>query len=136
MASVLIVDDDLMIADWLEEVLVEAGYEVCGIAATVADAIELGERFRPDLGVIDVRLANGGSGMDVAAALRRGGEFGVLYSTGNPESLGQAIGEGCLTKPYPGSSVITALRIVSDMVSHVPTSCKAPREFRRLNGVN
>ena len=68
MASVLIVDDDLMIADWLEEVLVEAGYEVCGIAATVADAIELGERFRPDLGVIDVRLANGGSGMDVAAA--------------------------------------------------------------------
>ena len=135
MASVLIVDDDLMIADWLEEVLGEAGYDVCGIATTVAEAIELGEFHRPDLVVLDIRLANGGNGMDVAVALRRVGRFGVLYSTGNPEHMDKAVGEGLLTKPYPGSSLVSALRIVSDMVAGVPASCAAPSEFRRIDHV-
>ena len=72
-----------MIADYLEEILVEAGYEVCGIAGNVADAIALGERHRPSLGVIDMRLGNGEFGTDVAAALCPRGGFGVLYATGN-----------------------------------------------------
>jgi DNA-binding response OmpR family regulator len=32
---ILIVEDDLMIADMTEEILVANGYEVCGIATTV-----------------------------------------------------------------------------------------------------
>ena len=36
MSKVLIAEDDLMIADMVEQILVDAGYEVCGIARTVA----------------------------------------------------------------------------------------------------
>ena len=71
-----------MIADYLEEILVEAGYDVCGIAGNVAEAIALGERHRPDLGVIDMRLGDGEYGTEVAAALCPHGGFGVLYATG------------------------------------------------------
>lgn len=126
-----------MIADCLEEILLEAGYDVCGIAGTVADAIELGERLRPDLGLIDVCLSNGGNGTKVAEALRRRGAFGVLYVTGNPEYpvLSGAEGEGCLTKPYSASSLIAALRIVSDLAANRPTAGTFPREFRRLGAV-
>ncbi len=137
MISVLIVEDDFMIADCLEEILLEAGYDVCGICGTVADAIELGERLRPDLGVIDVRLSDGGDGTKVAKALRQRGAFGVLYVTGNPEypvSSG-AEGEGCLTKPYSAGSLIAALRIVSDLAANRPTSGAFPREFRLLGAV-
>jgi response regulator of citrate/malate metabolism len=35
----LISEDDLMIADLAEEILVENGYEVCGITRTVAEAV-------------------------------------------------------------------------------------------------
>jgi DNA-binding response OmpR family regulator len=35
MSKVLIAEDDLMIADMIEKVLVDAGYEVCGITRTV-----------------------------------------------------------------------------------------------------
>jgi DNA-binding response OmpR family regulator len=58
--KVLIAEDDLMIADLAEEVLAEAGYEVCGIARTVAEAIALAQHHTPDLAVLDLRLADGG----------------------------------------------------------------------------
>jgi response regulator of citrate/malate metabolism len=35
MLKVMIAEDDLMMADMLEDVLVGNGYEVCGIARTV-----------------------------------------------------------------------------------------------------
>ena len=38
MLKILIAEDDLMIADMSEDILVEHGYEVCGIARTVAQA--------------------------------------------------------------------------------------------------
>jgi two-component system, response regulator PdtaR len=36
--KVLIAEDDLMIADIAEEILIEHGYEVCGIARTVTES--------------------------------------------------------------------------------------------------
>src|ERR1700681_237271 len=62
MLKVLIAEDDLMIADTAEEILVECGYEVCGIARTVAEGIALGLRHKPDLALIDLRLGDGGLG--------------------------------------------------------------------------
>jgi CheY-like chemotaxis protein len=135
MLKVLIVDDDLMLADNLEEILLSGGYSVCGIACTVAEAISLGREQHPDLGVVDLRLSDGGFGTEVATALRRVGNFGVLYSTGNPEHplLDHAEGEGCITKPYMAAALLAALRIVSDQKNHVPLSTRLPKGFRLLS---
>lgn len=133
MLKVLIVEDDSLVADLLEEILEEAGFAVCGVACTVAEAIELGERHNPDLGVIDFHLPGGEYGMQVAAALRQSSRFGVLYATGNPDHplLSQAEGEGCITKPYSAHTVVAALRVVSERMSNHPTSA-FPRGFRLL----
>ena len=69
MSTVMIAEDDLLMADMLEDVLVAGGYEVCGIARTVEQGIELGDRCKPDLAVLDIRLADGGLGTDIAARL-------------------------------------------------------------------
>ena len=65
MPSVMIAEDDLLVADMLEETLTQGGYDVCGIARTVDKAVELGERHRPDLAILDIRLAEGGLGTEV-----------------------------------------------------------------------
>jgi len=39
--KVLIAEDDSMIAGLMEDILVEYGYEVCGIASTVAEGVAL-----------------------------------------------------------------------------------------------
>jgi two-component system, response regulator PdtaR len=131
---VLIVEDDFMIADYLEEILVEAGYEVCGIAGNVADAIALGERHRPSLGVIDMRLGNGELGTAVAAALCPHGGFGVLYATGNSRHpmLDGAQGEACIGKPYTAEAMVAALGIVAGRMAHAPATAHFPPGFRLL----
>ena len=62
---------------------VDSGYEVCGIARTVAEAVALGRSHKPDLAVIDVRLADGDLGTEIAAQLGALGRLGILYATGN-----------------------------------------------------
>jgi CheY-like chemotaxis protein len=133
--NVLIVDDDFMLADNLEDILLGGGYAVCGVAGTVTDAINLGTKFHPDLGVIDLRLADGGFGTEVASALRRLAPFGVLYSTGNPEHplLRDAEGEGCIAKPYMSGAFLEALSAVRLKMCHAPQTAKLPKGFKFLN---
>src|ERR1700676_933676 len=83
MLRVLIAEDELIIADLLEETFIERGYEVCGIARTVDEAVQFGELHKPDLAVLDVRLARGGHGPDITRRLKSKGKFGVLYATGD-----------------------------------------------------
>src|SRR5260221_13821949 len=92
MLKVLIVEDDLMIADMAEEMLVSFGYEVCGIARTVTAAVALSRRHKPDLAIIDLRLADGGFGTEIAAQMGGLGSPRVLYASGN-------IPHGTLTPP-------------------------------------
>jgi two-component sensor histidine kinase/CheY-like chemotaxis protein len=137
MLKVMIAEDDLMMADMLQDVLVEGGYEVCGIARTVDKAIELGERHQPDLAVLDLRLADGGLGTEIAAGLNRQGSLGILYATGNLGQSGdltRADGEACLRKPYRPEDVARALQIVEQIVTTGDASRPFPRGFSVLNG--
>ena len=136
MLKVMIAEDDLLMADMLEDVLVRSGYEVCGIARTVEKAVELGEHHKPDLAILDLRLAEGGIGTDIAVRLNRRGSLGVLYASGNAGQMGltKADGEACLGKPYRAEDVVRALEIVEQMVSTGEASRPFPKGFYLLNG--
>jgi two-component sensor histidine kinase/DNA-binding response OmpR family regulator len=138
MAKVMIAEDDLMMADMLEEVLVDGGYEVCGIARTVDKAVELGERCQPDLAVLDLLLAEGGLGTEVATRLNRRGQLGVLYATGNISQLGltSADGEAFLRKPYRPADVVRALKIVEQLIKTGEASQPFPKGFQLLSGLS
>jgi DNA-binding response OmpR family regulator len=134
MLKVLIAEDDLMIADMAEESLVENGYEVCGIARTVAEAVALGRRHKPDLAVIDLRLADGGLGTEIAAQLGALGRLGVLYASGNISQvmLGGADGDACLAKPYRSADLVRGLEIVAGIVATGTASAPFPAGFQLL----
>jgi DNA-binding response OmpR family regulator len=134
MLKVLIAEDDLMIADMIEDFLVEGGYEVCGIARTVADAVALCKRHKPDLAVIDMRLADGGLGTEIAAQLDAVGRPGVLYATGNKSlvMLTAADGDACLSKPYSSAELLRGLEIVADIAAGGTASPPFPRGFHVL----
>jgi CheY-like chemotaxis protein len=134
MLKVLIAEDDLMIADGAEEVLVQCGYEVCGIARTVAEAVALGRLHRPDLALIDLRLADGGLGTEIATQLGALGRLGVLYATGNVSHLmlSAANGDACLAKPYSPADLQRGMEIVAGMVATGTASPPFPRGFQVL----
>ena len=132
--KVLIVEDDLMIADMLEEVLLTHNYRVCGIAATVTEAVALALREKPDLAIIDLRLADGGLGTDIAAHIADKRGLGILYATGNAANvvLTSAQGQACISKPYSEASLLRALNIVTEIVTTGKASLPYPKGFKVL----
>jgi DNA-binding response OmpR family regulator len=132
MLKVLIVEDDFMLADFAEEILMEHGYEIGGIARTVADAITLARHCRPDLVMLDLRLADGGLGTDVAAQLLPPGRPGILYVTGNMSQVALTNGDACLAKPYRASDLLRGLEIVAEIVATGKTRPPFPQGFRLL----
>jgi DNA-binding response OmpR family regulator len=134
MLKVLIAEDDLMIADMAEETLVDHGYEVCGIARTVAEAVALALRHKPDLAVIDLRLADGGLGTEIPAQLGARGKLGILFATGNTSHvmLTAADGHACLAKPYRFDDLHRSLEIVAEIVATGTASPPFPRGFQVL----
>ena len=136
MRKVLIAEDDLLIADMTEDVLIEHGYQVCGIARTVEQAVSLGRLHKPDLAIIDMRMADGGYGGDIAAQLGDLDGLGILYVTGNTSSVLQtsARGHACLAKPYRFADLVRSLEIVADLVATSAPSPPFPVGFAVLAG--
>lgn len=134
MAKVLIAEDDIFIADLLEDAVREAGFDVCGVATTAADAIALGERYRPDLALLDVQLAEGGDGIEVAERLLQKMGVAILYTTGNCEQVldRRARGIGCLAKPFTQSDAVLALSIVNQIASSGITPDHLPEQLRLI----
>lgn len=105
---------------------------------TVDEAVELDLLHRPDLAVIDQRLADGGLGTAVVA---RWAEFdnlhrpGVLYATGNVMNVmtTASAGEACLKKPYSAEDLIRSLQLVVEIVTTGRASPPVPRGFKRMS---
>jgi two-component system, response regulator PdtaR len=134
MHTVLIAEDDLNVANALAEVAVNGGYGLCGIARTVEEAIELGLTKRPQVAVLDLRLADRRPSTEVAAHLAALGNVAILYTTGNVSrfALTAAHGHACLTKPYSSNTFLRSLDIVLNLATGGTVSRPLPPGFRML----
>jgi two-component system, response regulator PdtaR len=136
MFRVLIAEDQLIMAELLEIILTASGYEVCGIARTVDEAVALGELHKPDLAVLDVQLASSGRGPEIARRLKSRGKFGVLYTTGEDarnSRLTLADGEASIVKPYSAEDLVRALEIVREIATGGTATPPFPPGFRLLS---
>ena len=112
MRRVLIVEDELLIALDVEQALLNAGYEVCGVASSESEALAMAEALHPDLAVVDINL-NPGDGRSVARALQEKYKTAVLFATSQCSELDRRMGAlACLPKPYLADDVPAALRAV------------------------
>jgi two-component system, response regulator PdtaR len=135
MKRVLIAEDDALIAELLEEVIADGGYAVCGVAATSDEALRFAELCNPDLAVVDVQLARGGDGIEVAARLaERRQQIGILFATGNCESviMRKPPGHACLGKPFMPATLLAALGLVERLVNGSVPSRPLPPGLRLI----
>jgi CheY-like chemotaxis protein len=86
----------------------------------------------PDLVVLDLRLADGGLGTEVAAQLAAPGRPRILYVTGNMSQVALTNGDACLSKPYRSVDLIRGLEIVAEIVATGKAQPPFPRGFRLL----
>lgn len=114
---VLIVEDEALVAMEIEGMVGLAGHEAVGQADDLLSAMEAADLEHPDLALVDIRLAQGSSGLDVAAAMKERG-IPVVFATGNcPTTDGRDVALGCLHKPITDSSLAGALAAAEALIA-------------------
>jgi DNA-binding NarL/FixJ family response regulator len=126
-AGILIVEDDYFVATDLEQALVDAGFTVVGIAATAEQALALAKATRPEIAVMDIRLAGVRDGIEAAVDLLS--NFGIrsIFATaqGNEATRNRAAKArplGWLTKPYSTQVAIAVIRTFVHSATEGPHS--------------
>lgn len=85
--SVLIIEDEPIIAMDIQDLVERCGHRVAGVAHTEADAVELAGKTKPGLILADINLGGGGDGMQAVGRILRTHEAPVIFVTAYPERL-------------------------------------------------
>lgn len=102
--TVLIVDDDFLIVEYLRDVVADFGYVVAGTAATAGAAVDAARALQPDLILMDVRLRGRRDGVDAAVQIHTEMGVPIIFITGSnePETIARINEDsptGVLIKP-------------------------------------
>jgi len=118
--SILIVEDEALVASYIEEVLGESGFRVAGIAASGPEALSLAAENSPALALVDIRLTGPIDGIELACQLREKFAVPAIFLSGlvddrTTERARAAQPLGFLKKPFLPSQVFNAIQHALDL---------------------
>lgn len=120
--KILIVEDQFVEANNLQMILERDGYTVIGIARSVPIALDIIDRGKPTMVLLDIFLQGNLTGIDLAGKLREKGiAFVYLSANSNKEILEQAKATrpyGFLVKPFRQKDVLVMLEIARYLHEH------------------
>lgn len=110
--SVMIIEDEPIIAADLANLVEDLGHSFAGNATTRKQAVELARKVRPGLILCDVQLADNSSGIDAVQDILADFDLPVIFITAFPERL--LTGERpeptyLITKPFQDDTVKAAI---------------------------
>lgn len=116
---ILIVEDNILLAMELEELIASLGHRPIGPATTRAEAVNLAMRKRPHLILSDIQLRDGTSGIDAVDRIRHDIDIPVIYLTAFPNQLGDRRHEpDSYVVPKPFSNSLIRSFITNALLRH------------------
>ncbi|MCJ8208376.1 sigma 54-interacting response regulator [Mucilaginibacter sp. RS28] len=113
--SILIVEDEFIVANDLRIMLEKAGYKVCGIAPSVAKALDLIKAKNPNWVLLDIFLQGAKTGIDLAGQLREMNIPFIYISANTNQAILEAAKAtepyGFLVKPFREKDLLVMLDI-------------------------
>lgn len=115
---ILIVEDELLIALDAEMALQDAGHDVIGTAMTEDQAVAMAISQKPELMIVDLRLAGGGSGFEAVKRIRHSVDVNIIFASGNLDPAMRALLEelrpvAMLSKPYGSDELVRTVEVAS-----------------------
>ncbi|HVY57481.1 MAG TPA: response regulator [Xanthobacteraceae bacterium] len=112
---ILVVEDDYLLSTELEAGLADAGFVVVGVARSAAEALELALSERPDLILMDIRLAGERDGVDAALDIFDRCGIRCVFASAQADRGTRARAEaatplGWLAKPYSVEAAVVEIR--------------------------
>lgn len=114
--TILLVEDEGIVAQDLKETLIQLGYRVIGIASEGVEAVRLAEELQPQLIVMDVGLRGEVDGIQAAHMIQERSHIPVIFLTGHrdTETLRRAVSTGPLgyiIKPFQEVELRCAIEV-------------------------
>ena len=114
--KILIVEDELIIAEDIKGMLIDLHYSVTGIATDSTEAEELLRLNIPDLVLIDIQLRGGGDGISFAQDMKEKYHIPVVFITSHSdkstvERAKHVQPQGYLVKPFEKEDLYTSIEI-------------------------
>jgi len=112
--SVLIIEDEFLIAEYVQTVLEDDGIAVAGTASNVAAAQRLFEELSPAAVICDIRLGRE-DGVELVRRLRERRDVGVVFVSGlgDDETVERALSTGpagFVQKPMKPETLVRKVR--------------------------
>lgn len=113
---VLVVEDEIVVAEDLLQRLVTLGFEVAGAADTAADAVRLAASVRPDVTLMDIMLHGRPDGIGAAERLRSELDMPVIFLTAHSDSATLQKAKltdpaGYIVKPFDDQQLRVAIEL-------------------------
>lgn len=96
--SILIVEDDRIVALDIKNQMLSLGYSVLGIASSAEEALMRIENTKPDLILMDVKLRGRTDGIEAAEEIRDRFDIPVIFLTAFADA--ETVGRAKLTEPF------------------------------------
>ena len=111
---ILVVEDDILVATCIKEILRESGFNVVATASSATEALSAAAAHRPSLALVDIRLAGRMDGIELACLLRDRFAVRSIFLSGlvDREMVNRAAAAaplGFLGKPFRPSQVFNAI---------------------------
>ncbi|MEO7309652.1 MAG: response regulator [Chitinophagaceae bacterium] len=111
-----IVEDEVIIADNIANILVKLGYEVAEPVGSYAEAIQMIEDENPDLLLLDIHIRGKKDGIDLAEKIKEAYHLPVIFLTANSDiaTVERAKKTGpasYLIKPFTKDDLYSAIEI-------------------------
>lgn len=114
--KILIVEDNVIIADDMQSMLEEIGYEIVDNVIVYEQAIEVLKTQQVDLVLIDIILASDKTGIDLGKHIRENYDIPFIFVTSNSdratvENAKTVKPNGYLVKPFEQQDLYTSIEI-------------------------
>ena len=114
--KILIVEDNVIIADDMQSMLEEIGYEIVDNVIVYEQAVEVLKRQEVDLVLIDIILASDKTGIDLGRHIRENYDIPFIFVTSNSdratvENAKTVKPNGYLVKPFEQQDLYTSIEI-------------------------
>jgi two-component system response regulator LytT len=114
--KILIVEDNVIIADDMQSMLEEIGYEIVDNVIVYEQAVEVLKTQQVDLVLIDIILASDKTGIDLGKHIRENYDIPFIFVTSNSdratvENAKTVKPNGYLVKPFEQQDLYTSIEI-------------------------
>ena len=84
--NILIVEDEVILSNWLEMLLEDEGFLVSGKLTSGEEAIEFVQNREPELILMDINLIGEIDGIEAAETIAESSQIPIIYMTGYDKS--------------------------------------------------